>query len=165
LVHKVASNMHFGHELANREFWITKLPRVSSLVIPWRLRLVCRREILFFSNNTVKSCLFAVSHPLYLRHFIGIVQQRKRKLRGARAGPASARGRAIGHLWPTPSHICAATRAPPYAAKEDLAYEPDRIRAATGAPPLSSSWDEGHDSHGGAGARLSRCSQCAAWVA
>jgi hypothetical protein len=26
LVHQVASNVRFGHKLANREFWITKLP-------------------------------------------------------------------------------------------------------------------------------------------
>jgi hypothetical protein len=32
LVHKVAPNVRFGHELANREFRVTKLPQVSILV-------------------------------------------------------------------------------------------------------------------------------------
>jgi hypothetical protein len=34
LVYEVAWDVHFGHELANREFWITKLPRASFLVTP-----------------------------------------------------------------------------------------------------------------------------------
>jgi hypothetical protein len=32
LVYKVAADMRFGHELANHEFSITKLPRASVLV-------------------------------------------------------------------------------------------------------------------------------------
>jgi hypothetical protein len=34
LVYEVASDMRFGHELANRELWIMKLPRASVLVTP-----------------------------------------------------------------------------------------------------------------------------------
>jgi hypothetical protein len=33
LIHKLAHNVRFGHELANREFWVTKLPSASCLVI------------------------------------------------------------------------------------------------------------------------------------
>jgi hypothetical protein len=32
LVYEVDMDMRFRHELANREFWITKLPRLSVLV-------------------------------------------------------------------------------------------------------------------------------------
>jgi hypothetical protein len=34
LVYEVALDVRFGHELANRELWITKLPRASVLVTP-----------------------------------------------------------------------------------------------------------------------------------
>jgi hypothetical protein len=34
LVYEVDTDLRFGHELANHEFWITKLPRVSILVTP-----------------------------------------------------------------------------------------------------------------------------------
>jgi hypothetical protein len=33
LVYKVAPDVHFGYQLANREFWITKLPRAIVLII------------------------------------------------------------------------------------------------------------------------------------
>jgi hypothetical protein len=31
-VYEVASDVRFGHELANHEFWVTKLPRASVFV-------------------------------------------------------------------------------------------------------------------------------------
>jgi hypothetical protein len=34
LVYEVVANVRFGHELANRELWITKLPHTSVLVTP-----------------------------------------------------------------------------------------------------------------------------------
>jgi hypothetical protein len=44
LVYKVVLDERFGHELINREFWITKLPRMSVLV-------TLGRRCLFFANN------------------------------------------------------------------------------------------------------------------
>jgi hypothetical protein len=152
MVHKVAPNVHFGHELANRKFWVTKLPRASSLVIPSRPLLVFCPGTLFFLNATLKSCFFFVFCPFYLRHFIGVVQHRKRRPRVTAAGTVCAGGSVVGHLWPTPPRICVSTWVPPCVAKEDLASRPDQIHAATGAPPLTSSWDEGHVSHGHRGA-------------
>jgi hypothetical protein len=35
-VYEVALDVHFGHELANPEFWVTKLPGASFLITPSR---------------------------------------------------------------------------------------------------------------------------------
>jgi hypothetical protein len=58
LVYEVAADVRFGHELANRDFWVTKLPHTSVLVSPRWPPLVWWRDR-FFTNATLELCFFS----------------------------------------------------------------------------------------------------------
>jgi hypothetical protein len=60
LTYEVAADVWFGHELANSDFWVTKLPRMTILVSPWWPSLVwwCGRYY-FLQMHPLELCFFS----------------------------------------------------------------------------------------------------------
>jgi hypothetical protein len=157
----------FGHKLAKCEFYVTKLLRANSFIIPWRPSLVCWCSTLGFSNTNLKYYLFSI-----FRRCCALVQHWKR----------SRHEGAIRVLYVMEEELQGISRSPKMAnvSPHLVSHASSTVCGKRGSRLMTRSNSCGHASsttlllvrwrprqpwrHRGAGVHSSRCSPYATWA-